>query len=72
MTKEVLKEKMLITERFEGDEKKVPEKYCIKVHPFRFSKVIDNYTDEYEIIKNEIIDFPINQIEWIWIQIINN
>ncbi|HQB77702.1 MAG TPA: hypothetical protein PLJ52_05100 [Tenuifilaceae bacterium] len=70
ITRKVLEEKMKIVEKFGGKEIDVPDEYKIKVHPIRFFKHKDQYTDIYKPTLDEIVDFPINKIEWIWIQVI--
>lgn len=69
MTQDFLIEKMKITEQFGRREINVPDEYTIKVSPILKVESKDFYTDIYKPKKDELIDFPINKIEWIWIRI---
>jgi len=67
MTKKVLEEKMKIAEKYDNKEANVPNEYKINVCPVKYVKAKDNYTDIYRPLSSEIIEFPINRIEWMWI-----
>jgi hypothetical protein len=49
------------------DEKRVPAEYTIEV--FRLGKIRErnSFTDEYNVISETPIDFPINRTDWIWV-----
>jgi hypothetical protein len=70
MTKDVLETKIEIAKRYGREEKNVPEEFTIKVCPVKFVRSKDSYTDIYIPYSKELIDFPINRIEWIYIQIV--
>ncbi|MHC1777542.1 MAG: hypothetical protein AB9834_19245 [Lentimicrobium sp.] len=70
MSKDVLEEKSAITEKFGRVEANVPDEYMIKVIPFILSESKDSNTDIYiPLLNTGLIDFPINRIEWMWIQL---
>ena len=69
MTEDVLKEKMKITEKYGRKESNVPDEFTIKVNPFRKVGSKNNFTDIYRPSDSELIDFPINKIEWMFIRI---
>lgn len=71
MTKEVLQEKIEVTERYGRKESNVPDDYTVKVSPIRKVGSQDYNTDIYRPSTSELIDFPINRIEWMWIRLPN-
>ncbi len=63
---------MEITAKYGRRELNVPDEFTIKVSPLRKVGSKDNFTDIYRPSENEIIDFPINRIEWMLIRIANS
>lgn len=72
MTEDVLQEKMKITAKYGRKELNVPDEFKIKVSPLRKVASKDNFTDIYRPSDSELIDFPINRIEWMIIRIANS
>lgn len=72
MTEDVLQKKMEITAKYGRRELNVPDEFTIKVSPLRKVESKDNFTDIYRPSDNELIDFPINRIEWMLIRITNS
>jgi hypothetical protein len=70
MTKEVLIDKMRIVSKYGTYEKEVPDEEEILVYPVKFVKQIDDHSDEYAPEMEKQVKFPINRIEWLWIQVI--
>jgi hypothetical protein len=69
MSADVLEEKMNIVEKYDKKEANVPPEITIKVSPVRKVGSKDSITDIYKPSVSELIDFPVNRIEWIWIQL---
>lgn len=68
ITESVLMEKIKIVKEFGDNEADVPDEYKIEVTPFQFVNHVNYFTDEYAPTKN-IVEFPINRIEWIYIHL---
>jgi hypothetical protein len=71
MDYETLQQEIKIISEFENKEENVPDDSFIYVFPIHNTGEIDHFCDVYEISSNELIKFPINRINWIWLQIIN-
>jgi hypothetical protein len=65
VTPEEWVKKTIIVNQYGIYETDVPSEHTIKVCPVRRVDQIDNLTDKYAPVTNELIDFPINQIEGI-------
>ena len=70
MDQENLHEVNKIAEQYNNNEEEVPDKYIIKAFPIQHTGEKENFCDVYEISSGEAIDFPINRIKWMWLQII--
>ncbi|MBL0329096.1 MAG: hypothetical protein IPP64_06700 [Bacteroidetes bacterium] len=69
VTKEEQLKKEDAVEKY-GSVDKVPDELTIKASRLRLVDNTDLYYNKYDIIDNELIDFPINRYYWIFIQMI--
>lgn len=70
MTRDMLKEKQQKMHHYDREEE-VPSEFTIKAFPMVKVSEKDSFTDNYDIELKTPIDFPINRIKWIFIQLVH-
>lgn len=71
ITKEEQKRKMEIVRKYGYKDEDVPDEHTVKAYRMGMIENNDPYHDKYDIIdKVNTIDFPINKIYWVWIQLL--
>lgn len=70
MTKKTLEECNKITAKFGFRETEVPDGYNIKAYRVGRIGEKNEQTNYYDIISNQLIDFPINKIKWVVVRVV--
>lgn len=71
MTREALTEKIQISRKYNNVKASIPNEITIKACRIRFVGSKNPLTDIYKPVRDEIVYFPVNRIEGVWMQVID-